>query len=591
MSLSGRLAAEDADRLIETTASALSDLTDVLRKGADSEVPSSSAVAAVGNEETTPPFGLLSTDLETWRTVLIDLGYLDPNLGDLGSHVIEDALGVAFEEFCKELLQTPEFQRFHDTLLSRGQANEAATPASFVAQDALLESLSDFLSLDTGDTAPDRIPRIGEVSVWSRIVQARLDRLGIFSGNAGDPYGQTTEEALKGLLRCIAVQPILGAVLPVQPFMITRSGRADELLRFLECPEPESGWYEFAVYEAPADHRPQEASFSSLSVNSNGKFVDRGVSRDVRFNDRAFRDRVSLSQRCNSARNKLSLRLVQIKLWQAGFYTGRLDTAYGPRTLDALLGAIEHFGFQRESVILSFGRGYFALNLRFLSQKLFPNFLSDADPDANEGIIKETVQAIEDVRQISSQPAPPQPSVEERSRGWRLNFRPIGRLFRRVVSAVARGVRAGVDSVRNAIVQPIADAVRLAVDSARRAVQAIAVSARQFLQFVLGLPVSTPRENEGEPKIVSVFQLDRDCVSIVGDDATAADHRLHRDRISRLTASLEFAFTVIGTAAFIARNLAVGPLGWVSIALRLGRTLIRLIRRWRDQPTSQLATI
>ncbi len=600
MGLAGRLAPEQADQLIAETQTAASAFSHTLWTTVRERDPERANFDEPDAHALDQPdaASLISPDVPTWRTVLIDLGYLDENATDPTSPILDETFNDAFNRFREELLATPELRPYRDSILAR--AGDAPTPDMLMAQEALLEHLSELLSLDDTAPAPDRVPDQGEVSVWSRIVQARLARLSLFQEMVGEPYGLSTEMAFAGLFRATTTIPATQITrVQVSAPLVARSGKADALLDLLELRDSNNpNRIPFSVFLAPARQTPRQAFMATLSVDQFGNFSGGSLVR-TRLTDSgpgsAVRRSITPGDVFRTAWNRLSLQLVQIKLWQAGFYEGYIDGVFGLKTLDALFSAVGHFGLNEDDACLSLGDGYFALNVRYLRIHLFPMLRSgDAlETDMNDDtVIQTTVDAIRDAEAAApSLRAPARPRDErERRSGWRRVFRSIGRFFRTVVSAVVRGVRRVADAVQRTIIKPIADAIRLAVDAARRAVRAIAISIGQFLRFVLGLPIATPREDEGDPKIVTVFQLDRDCISIVSQDAEWEDHRLHRTRIARLTAGLEFAFAVVGNAAFIAQNAVLGFYGWIRIALRLGRLLIRLARRWIGAPARDPAT-
>ena len=392
-------------------------------------------------------------DEDNWRQVLTDLAYCDAP---------EAPVLPALARFASDAAADPALAGFSDAIAALTALTDRGAPApadNLLAIDALLDTLAALLSLDTGQLplAPDGgRPARGDTLVWSRIVQARLDRLGLLlHTGVGKPWGPEDEQALLRLLRMIARPRVLNAdgqdITPappndgiardIPPFpwgdndvagfnrlqsllsapatpesdreiavalraLIRLSGDADQMIDRMRDRDP--GGYLVARSSAFPGNR--DAFPDRLRVGADGYFVNAPL---ISFAGALGRHAGSRRPTGRLARplfpdpdeaadhpsNRFALRLVQIKLWQRGHYDDAIDAVVGPNTIAAITEAVEIYGGESVGSVLPdvlrrLGDGRLAINLHGLDVLVFS---ADRVAEAAEGAADTVAEAASDI--------------------------------------------------------------------------------------------------------------------------------------------------------------------------------------------------
>lgn len=323
----------------------------------------------------------------------------------------------------------------------------------------------------------------------------------------------------------------------------------------------------------------------------------------------------------NTEVNTLGLELLQLRLWQHGFYTGAIDADWGRLSRDALdqfLGSCEAFE-KEEKQVRDIAEGGYALNLVYLLQNLFPaseqtvagiksedlNQITDElfPENENDQYWMRLQKKAKDALGADSQ-AFVAPKVTTRRQGdipgmskethrrRRLNFSwlsiksAIGGWFRRfqeiaektieVISKVAKKVREFfLKSVRS-----VTTVFRFALSRIKRAVRIATAAVRRFYYWIVGKPFGSGDLKTGS-FMVSRWSTDFDTVNICSKDCRPDIINHHLGRIAFMNASFQYMSSVALTALEIMVNVAIQ--NWLRVAYLIYKALIRL----KDWGTAQ----
>lgn len=506
---------------------------------------------------------------ETWRRLLIELAYLPDD---------ETALEIGLSFFLQEAQNDPAFREYSAALraLSDIAARGDADPGDdLFAVDTLLEALSDSLNFSVGNSEVEianRVPGMGEVSVWSRIVQSRQNRLGTLIDTAvGHPWGEEELLSLHRLNRLLGGP--LGSVSTTKvEELVHLCGNADAMIARLRARD--SGG--FLVAKSGSFPGRRDTFYRRLRVGTDSYFSAaplinlspalRRVKIDGKLTHRIAKPIHSDSETaCVDPSNKLGLRLVQIKLWQLGYYDDSIDAIFGPNTISALLEALEIYGGAtlsevRLDVIRRLGGGKIAINLHGLDKLIFSA--------SNESVLS-TEEKVEFVAQatiqIVEQRAPEAPSstasfldapplrvdaregflmrIGRRVRGL---FRTAGQALRSLAAAVKRGVQNMVVAV-DRMLSPVRSALRAAFSQIDKVWSLLALVFRAWRTFFFKSPLTIGDQEEG---FVTVqFSMDQDVrVLLINDpsDRVLEAYRKVTMRLYRMIRlSLHAAVTTI----------------------------------------------
>lgn len=300
--------------------------------------------------------------------------------------------------------------------------------------------------------------------------------------------------------------------------------------------------------------------------------------------------------------NRLGVRLLQLSLWRAGFYTGVLDGAYGPQSHAALLALIdqerEAYASNRKQAVLndrqldrlaiavdSEGGGTtWKIDLRLLG-KLLDAY---APPPAEEAQEEEDLiwTALEaaglphhlDSRFFAGQPEQevargagseyPDRRVYYGLRGLiRGAFRAVGRILRWVAGTVKEILGAVFDFAKS-VTKRLQGGAALFV-----------TGLKTFTRYLFGRPLVSVGEevDGGKPVLATLFRIDFDVVSLISDSASGEDMRLHQRLLAESQAGLAyFIDTSLGLVGLIGTLQA--PIGWLRLGVLLARWVVDRLR-------------
>lgn len=539
---------------------------------------------------------------EMWQTVLLDLAYLftpdTPFYTALGQFVAEAVVDPAFARF----------ERAIDALTNIAERQGARSDDDLFAVDALLEVLASVLSFETQNGAEHFIPvcpSSGDVSVWSRIVQARLDRLGLLMHTGvGHPWGEEDEAALMRLSRSLRMP---GA--PLSAFdlseaekraFIDLSGNADALIEQVRQRDPGG----FLVAASAAFPGRRDAFYNRLKIRTDGYFSSAplisfapALRRVGHLENTRHEIAVPLHETADSAArdeaNTLGLRLVQIKLWQRGYYEDLIDAQIGPNTVSAISEAVEIYGEQTmgdvlPDVLRRLGDGKIAISLHGLHTLVFSAEVAEAfTPEVAEAAAQaaETItarRAPADLEDIENAGLAPNLRADARDpeRGFlgRIRsgvgrvFKTTGRVLRSGLNIIRRGVTKMVVVV-DRMLSPLRDLMGLAfedVDKVRFLLRWVLMTWRAFL---LGKPLAIGTEGNG---FVTVqFSLDRDARLLFINNPSDAVLSAFRGAANKLFRIMRLTFNTVAAILKVAVSLITWP-GRV----RLVFEVLGLIQNW-----------
>lgn len=548
------------------------------------------------------PGRIAAFDEGNWREVLFDLGYLaafeDPLAAALGQLVAEGADNPALSALSGGL----------EALSEHVQRGVLDPRDDFDAIGALLEALASLLALEglpgSGEQPTGR-PGMGELSLWSRVVQARLDRLGLLlHSGVGAPWGREDELALCRLVHAFSFRS--GAeVTPEDVFApggtdwIQLSGNAAALIKELRARDP--GGYLVAKSNTLPGLRD---TFSSLlKIGTDGLFTSAPLIRvapAIARDGRSPRPSGGIArpmfddpeQASRDLGNKLGLRLVQIRLWQRGHCGGSLTDRFDERVYEAIVEAMEIYGDDSvglglPDVLRKLGDGLVAVNIHGLDQIVFQAEIPDATLDEADVDIAEDLSSIVHARapaeprigaEIEETPELREDAANARPGFFgaiRRGFRTVGRVMRSVATAVRRGV-ARMLTVVDRLLSPIRDAIALALDQIRRVRRLLYDALQSWRIFLFGRPLVIGRPDLGY--VAVRFSLDRDAQILNLNDPTQEVLKAFKVKSARVFRMMSLTLQV-GAFVLTSIRLLATWRGRVRLVFFMLGKLRRVIRR------------
>ena len=296
----------------------------------------------------------------------------------------------------------------------------------------------------------------------------------------------------------------------------------------------------------------------------------------------------------DSGENHLGVRLVQIALWRAGFYTGAVDGEFGALSHAALVQLLEQereepsAGMRPrrlERALLNAAGTTWVVDLKTLGRILDAYAPGDeAQAEAEEralwaGIAAERpgedweVELLERQQEVSSR----YPPLADRPRrrvyyGLRGLLRGAWRALRRVVRWVVHKIGEVAGAVFNfvkAVIKRIQEGIGLFFEGFR-----------YFAHYVLGRPfVTTGRAGADgtAPLLATGVRIDFDATNLINAAAIDEDLARHRAYLVRMREGLDFFLDVVTTALRLLGELTT-PLGWVRIGVFVARLVRDILR-------------
>jgi hypothetical protein len=459
----------------------------------------------------------------------------------------------------------------------------------------LNERLSLLTSLD-GDLKFQTRLRIGDKTIYSRVLHFRLSVLQLYDNDKGDAVSEESViGAYHAMLLCrkinhdefgrYARQNIIEAK------VFSDLGNMQILLhRFSsEYPEHGLGYYEF-MGATP------EASFPYLFVHRE-KLIS-STDKDSFFDklqDAGFLLRPVWSARkpapidLHNDQVRFGRKLIQNVLWMTGFYHGRLDGMWGEVTHQALLDFAALDGeLRREDMVVYTGNNIWAFSFKAVSEKLLKYL--QAAPAPIEEIEEQLSDRAEDEMRIRAMVTDEQalslktgPEKENISFVRRF-FEGIKRIGRRVyysarslIHTALNGLKDIWKFIEDRVVGPAANFFRHLFRQIRQGIRTFFDGVKRFVHFLLRKPVTTIN-NENTHLISSRYDLDSDCITFISDGSAAALIAEHNGLVMRLTNQLAVFLRVTGKIIGLIISLRP-PFGWIRLALKIGAIVMEEVRR------------
>lgn len=434
-------------------------------------------------------------------------------------------------------------------------------------------------------------PSRGQTGLLVRLIQARLQLLGADGRPAGRPFDRGDEVALAALAGWL-LRPSL--VIDDQSSPTARwlrqleASRADALRELLSVTATADGMITalierdpsgFVVAPSPPD-KPIIRGFDRLATGPDGTLITGSIEVWSRvtfgtltrplFETEFDHDPAAMAE---DNANRLALRLIQMKLRQAGHYMAEIDGLFGPASWHGLKDAC---GFAEPSALLSseaqpekqdqiwapIGDGRrVGVSLRLMQRRVLPR---SEEPASSESLIAQLraapeccVVAVDGASQREKELAsrPPSPGL---FRGFRGMLRWVGRTLGELLTAVGKVVDAALRPVRD-LLHWLRTMVRHVVAGLRRAYQPAA-------RFLLGQPV-------GDAAMVTRFAFDRDCFVFVATPVDVPAVRAHLRALRLDQAILTWSVRI---AVALVRALLTGVLGWAGLVVTLLRAAYEL---------------
>lgn len=316
---------------------------------------------------------------------------------------------------------------------------------------------------------------------------------------------------------------------------------------------------------------------------------------------RTERNRRRLSRRLANARlhvdtggNRLGVRLLQLGLWRAGFYTGAIDGAFGLMSHTALRNMLEQEWEADRPVVKKnqlgrtlisgdeSGGNFWVADLRIVGK-----ILDAYKPPGNDEAEWEEKALWESLATYANQPDWEEELLRRQREMQDLYPAQETHPLRRVyygLRGLLRGAFRAIGRIINWFIRKAVEVagaifnfVKATVKRIQEGISLFYEGFRYFSHYLLGKPFITtgPADEAGNGTIMATrLQLDFDTVNVVSRNVTEADIAGHRLALTRLRAGLEFFLRMVSDILRIIGSLTT-PLGWV----RLGIMIARLVRR------------
>ncbi len=322
--------------------------------------------------------------------------------------------------------------------------------------------------------------------------------------------------------------------------------------------------------------------------------IDRDLDRrDERLRRRAARWVRRNDDHVDTGVNHFGVRLLQLGLWRAGFYTGKLDGDIGPFTHRGLTALIEQereygdLGDRRLDRVLLPGTESrdWIVDLRQVARLLeryVPPPLDEAQREEDQiwDRIRESGQEDrvdeafanrqQEVSQLYGSPSSnPDRRVYYGLRGLiRGAFRAVGQIIKWIGGLIAE------------ILGAVFDFVKSVAKRIQEGIGMFFAGFRFFAHYLLGRPfisVGKPDSRGEFPVLSTRFRIDFDVVSFIDRGATYEDIARHTANLRRSHEGAAYFLAVISTC-LRAITLLQPPLGWLRLAVLLARIIHGFLR-------------
>ena len=325
--------------------------------------------------------------------------------------------------------------------------------------------------------------------------------------------------------------------------------------------------------------------------------------REARLRRRAARWVRRNDDHVDTGVNHFGVRLMQLGLWRAGFYTGQLDGDIGPYTHRGLVALIEQ------------ERTYGELNDRRLDRLLLPVGDSAEDwvvdlrilaplleryvPPSMEEAEREEDAIWERLREAGQEERVDQ-VFAERQREVRAYYGELARhparrvyyglrgLIRGAFRAIGRVVK-WVAGVVEELLGAVFDFIKSLAKRLQEGVGLFFTGFRFFAHYLLGRPFVTLGAAGADgtaPVVMTRYRIDFDVVSFIDGGAVAGDLAKHTALLRR---SRSGALYFLDVTASCIRAIALlrPPLGWLRLAVLVARLIHSFLRRQVGERTGE----
>lgn len=532
---------------------------------------------------------------------LIDLGYL--NRADYTPRVAEVAMtrdgisGKASKLFGQKMAKALN--------LFRQEANDAGLlhecffgldlkegeDAACVPGTVELDLLHRLVSLD-GETELEDVPVIGSLNLDSRILHYQLQILGLYEGDPGAPL---SEAGMKGIWQLetwlgidseTEILPFLGDIGELSNTIAKKLGarQLDHAVAYFKEPfktmtglgtKPRAFLKELERV-VPEEHA---AGFFALVDPKRGRMI------------RRLRDSRVVGQLTRDPFNRFLLRLVQVRQWMRGFYQGKLDFWFGPKSLRSLKGYAEALDFEVGELVVRAGKDdsggeYWAMNMAALLNRIREEEEAEGELPADGAIsqfedhfdqLNEDEQA-EVVSQLNKGTAD---HHKDHQKGLGL-----GRRIYLGVKSMALSIKSGFKMLVKWIKNGVAKLVNLGKNLFRLISRQLREGLRSFgsgISFLFSGKETVSQTRSGK-EIVSDFSFDFDFALAAPTRVKAKELETHLELVGNSVHNLNFCLRLTGAVLHWVTQLLQGPIGWLKLALRVAKTLRKmLVRRLRKR--------
>lgn len=518
---------------------------------------------------------------------LADLGYLSIS-EEKGEIVTDEALNLAIAKFRKDhllldLLYDADYQD------SVGTEREGDRHNLVSAQE--LKLLHQLVGLE-GDLEMDYEPLLGDLNLYTRVTHYRLSILGLLKGNVGEAISDETLKVLTELKSWLGLDAfsnqsmidLMGDVSLLTASLLNSQKFRETVPYFWLTTSnfTDKQKAEYKVYEDKCEigNRFKKSLKNDFGQNSKGYIEFRKKvyrkNPDTKYMDRLTYDKF----------NNFILRLIQVRLWMFGSYTGTLDNSIGKMSFEAFLElenteqALDTDGnnFKLKEFIAYVDEQYWIVNSRYF----FNHFIQHIDK--HKGRIDNLLVKYEQLKGDKD-------FEEVEQKAWRdINIKASENL--KSSTKFGRRVYFGVKSIIKSIGNKIKQFFNFLMKTAKKIFnifkniikvlyREIREGIRSYIQgmaFLFGKrKIETySTEKPEEISVISDFDFDCDCVSInlINDKAAC---KIHSKRIMDYSKSLLFCLTLTGRAIHWIIAFSTGA-GWSKLLIVIAKIFKRIIK-------------
>jgi hypothetical protein len=509
--------------------------------------------------------------LEEAMQHLADLGYIENDEFDRFAQekIVPDSINEALKSYYKD-----------DVLLTTQYTVNAnfGSPAFLEFLPILNERLSLLTSLDGEFTHKVKF-RISDKNLYSRTLHFRLRLLGLYDEDASLPIssksliGAYKLKLLLGVLTHVEYQQhVQGKEIANEIFNLTgnvyailnsfrKRYHANLLYYFFPCPDqPEAELPYVFVHEEKLIYAKNKDSFKGAMRDNDAPMLRWSLNKPelTMYTDE----------------NRFGIRLIQTLLWMNGFYYGRVDGAIGEVTYNALLNFIAADSTKnRSEYMVCMKEMTWAVNFDALSEQMMVYKATASEHDEEEELSEQAEPQV-----ITAATEQVQKEAISRARKF---FEDIKRVARRVyygarslIASALKGIRNVWHFIRDELIGPVANFFRHLLKQIRTGIRTFFDGMKRFIHFLLKKPLITVQESGF---IVSKFDFDSDGMLFTNSVDATALLTTHLNLQAKLTRQVNIFMKVTGEVIGMILSM-IPPLGWIKLALKIGRVIIDVVR-------------